>query len=69
MIFLTATTSRPDQLIEFFSFVIGDTVETAQPYRMIGAPMHFVYLHEAVEAAFFCGFTVFPDGRVISQAA
>lgn len=54
--------------IDTFVFLYGDTIQTAQPYRMIGAPMFFRSLHEAVEAAAFCGLIVYPDGRVSNAA-
>jgi hypothetical protein len=52
-----------------FMFLMGEDVQTAQPYRMIGSPMVFSSLRDAVEAAAFCGFTVYSDGRVASVAA
>jgi hypothetical protein len=52
-----------------FMFVIGNDVSTAEPYRMIGSPMFFSSLREAVESAAFIGLTVHPDGRVLSQVA
>jgi hypothetical protein len=42
-------------------------VDDGRPYRMIGSPMLFSSLREAVEAAEFCGFSVLADGRVINQ--
>lgn len=54
--------------IDCFVFLFGDNIQTAQPYRMIGSPMFFNSLHEAVEAAAFCGFIVYPDGRVSNAA-
>jgi hypothetical protein len=39
-------------------------LDAGQPYRMIGSPMLFPSLRDAVEAAEFCGFSVLPDGRV-----
>ena len=69
MIFLTLNSASRHQLIDTYQFVLGDDVEFAQPYRMIGAPMYFISLREAVEAAAMCGFVVFPDGRVISPLA
>jgi hypothetical protein len=42
-------------------------LDAGQPYRMIGAPMFFSSLRDAVEAAEFCGFSVLADGRVIHQ--
>lgn len=44
-------------------------LDAGQPYRMIGAPMFFSSLRDAVEAAEFCGFSVLADGRVIHQPA
>ena len=64
MLFLTANAGH-NQVIESYNFVMGDDVETAQPYRMIGSPMYFPSVREAVEAAAFCGFTVFEDGHVL----
>ena len=52
-----------------FMFVIGNDVSSAQPYRMIGSPMFFPSLREAVEAAAFVGLAVHPDGRVLAQTA
>lgn len=52
-----------------FLFVMGDGVNNLQPYRMIGSPMFFSSLRDAVDAAAFCGLTVYPDGRVSSAAA
>lgn len=42
-------------------------LDAGKPYRMIGSPMLFSSLREAVEAAEFCGFSVLADGRVINQ--
>lgn len=39
-------------------------LDAGKPYRMIGSPMLFSSLRDAVEAAEFCGFSVLPDGRV-----
>jgi hypothetical protein len=50
-----------------FMFVIGNDVNTAKPYRMIGSPMFFSSLRDAAEAAAFIGLAVHPDGRVLSQ--
>lgn len=47
-----------------FMFVVGADIRSAQPYRMIGSPMVFPSLREAVEAAAFCGYSVHPDGSV-----
>jgi hypothetical protein len=52
-----------------FMFLIGNDVNTALPYRMIGSPMFFTSLREAVEAAAFVGLAVHPDGRVLAQIA
>lgn len=69
MLFLTVKVASRHQLIDTFQFVMGDDPKTGQPYRMIGAPMYFLSLREAVEAAAICGFAVYPDGRVLSVAA
>jgi hypothetical protein len=69
MIFLSFYPASASYVFDSFMFVMGDDVETAQPFRMIGAPMRFPSLREAVEAAAWCGFTVYPDGRVLSAAA
>ena len=69
MIYLSFYPASALYVFDSFMFVLGENVETAQPFRMIGAPMRFPSLREAVEAAAWCGFTVYPDGRVLSAAA
>jgi len=65
MMFLTLTPSNSENVADSYMFVIGKDVEAAQPYRMIGSPMRFASLRDAVEAAAFCGYTVYPDGQVM----
>lgn len=69
MIWLSFYPSSSAYIYDSFMFVYGEDVESAQPFRMIGAPMRFLSLRDAVEAAHICGFCVCEDGRVISLAA
>lgn len=50
-----------------FVFVFGESIESAQLIRMVGAPMFFETRQQAVEAAAFCGLSVSRAGRVESS--